>query len=70
MGVALPGRRTARTEMNETAAPPVENVNVELTPDELQLGRAALRLLLSTLGHEEADELHEVRALLERLPPA
>ncbi|HSG87162.1 MAG TPA: hypothetical protein VLA23_12565 [Candidatus Limnocylindrales bacterium] len=56
--------------MNETAAPPVENVNVELTPDELQLVRAALRLLLSTLGHEEADELHEVRALLERLPPA
>ena len=70
MGVAPPGCRTARTEMNETVAPPVETVNVELTADELELVRAALRLLLSTLGHEEAEELHEVRTLIERLPPA
>jgi Arc/MetJ-type ribon-helix-helix transcriptional regulator len=56
--------------MNETVAPPLETVNVDLTRDELELVRAALRLLLSTLGHEEAEELHEVRALIERLPSA
>jgi len=56
--------------MNETVAPPVETVVIELTPDELALVRAALRLLLSTLGHEEAEELHEVRTLIERLSPA
>lgn len=54
----------------ETEAPPVETTTIELTPDELALVRAALRLLLSTLGHEEADELHEVRELIERLPRA
>jgi hypothetical protein len=56
--------------MNEIAAPDVQTVALELTPDDLELVRAALKLLLSTLGHEEADELHEVRALLDRLPQA
>jgi len=56
--------------MNEIAAPDVEMVALELTPEELGLVRAALKLLLSTLGHEEADELREVRALLDRLPKA
>lgn len=40
---------------------------VELTADELELVRTALRLLRSALGREEADELGEVRALLARL---
>lgn len=56
--------------MNEIAAPDVETVALELTPEDLALVRAALKLLLSTLGHEEADELHEVRELLDRLPKA
>jgi hypothetical protein len=54
--------------MNEMIAPPAETVTIDLDRGELDLIRAALRLLLSTLGHEEAEELHEVRALLERLP--
>jgi hypothetical protein len=42
-------------------------VTIELRTDELELVRTALTLLLSTLGHEEAEELEEVRALLLRL---
>ena len=42
-------------------------IRLELSADELELVKTALRLLLSTLGHEEADELHEVRALIRRL---
>jgi hypothetical protein len=41
---------------------------VELDASEVALLRTALRLLLSTLGREEADELEEVQALLARLP--
>lgn len=44
-------------------------LSVELTHDELELVRAALNLLKSTLGREEADELEEVQALLAKLPP-
>jgi hypothetical protein len=40
---------------------------IEFTDNEFQLVLTALRLLLSTLGHEEADELEQVRALLTRL---
>jgi len=43
---------------------------VELTPSELALLRTALEMLEDTLGHEEADELGEVQALLRRLPEA
>jgi hypothetical protein len=42
-------------------------ITLELSADELELVRTALKLLLSTLGHEEAEELEEVRALLGRL---
>jgi len=42
-------------------------VRLDLSPNEFELVRTALRLLLSTLGHEEAEELQEVRALLQRL---
>ena len=49
--------------MDDATAP----LTLELTLNELQLARTALRLLLSSLGREEADELEEVRALLERI---
>ena len=42
-------------------------VTLELSRDELELVRTALKLLLSTLGRDEAEELEEVRALLGRL---
>jgi hypothetical protein len=43
---------------------------LELTPNELRLVRTALQMLEDTLGHEEADELEEVQAVLARLPEA
>jgi hypothetical protein len=43
---------------------------VELSPAELSLVRTALEMLEDTLGHEEAEELAEVQALLRRLPEA
>ena len=42
-------------------------VRLDFSANEFQLVKVALRLLLSTLGHEEAEELQEVRALLQRL---
>jgi hypothetical protein len=45
-----------------------ESYPVELRPSEVALLRTALRLLLSTLGREEADEMVEVKELLARLP--
>lgn len=42
-------------------------VRLDLSTGEFELVREALRLLLSTLGREEAEELEEVRALLARL---
>jgi hypothetical protein len=41
-----------------------------LTPPEIETIRMALQMLVDTLGHEEADELAEVQALLRRLPHA
>lgn len=41
--------------------------HLDVTPSELELVRTALRLLESTLGREEADELEEVQALLARM---
>jgi hypothetical protein len=40
---------------------------VELTPKELELVTTALKLLHGILGHEEAEELAEVTALLEKI---
>lgn len=54
--------------MAEITAPP-ETV-LRLTPDEVELMRAALRLLRSTLSRDEADELNEVKALLAKLEQA
>jgi len=52
--------------MNE----PVTTTRLDLTPSETQLLRTALKLLESTLGHDEAEELDEVQALLAKLPSA
>jgi hypothetical protein len=54
--------------MTEVVAPP--DAVVCLTPDELLLVRAALRLLRATLGRDEAEELEEVKALLAKLETA
>lgn len=45
----------------------VETRRVELTVDELELVRTALRLLLATLGKDEAAEIREIEAILEKL---
>jgi hypothetical protein len=56
------------TDTPATAATTQPAIQLDLAPDELELVRTALRLLLSTLSREEADEMDEVRALLARLP--
>ena len=40
---------------------------IELTEDELRLLHAALHSYLDDFGHEEADVLREVKALIEKL---
>ncbi len=51
-----------------TMSDPTHDVaTLHLTPDERALVIAALKLLRSTLGHEEAAELAEVQALLQRV---
>ena len=50
-----------------TEAPAPSDMLVRLSPSEVELVRTALRLLRNTLGRDEADELAEVMALLERL---
>jgi hypothetical protein len=42
---------------------------IELTDDELRLVRAALHSYLEDFGHEEADVLRAVKAVLAKLPP-
>lgn len=41
---------------------------IELTDEELQLVHAALKSYLDDFGHEEADLLREIKALLAKLP--
>jgi hypothetical protein len=41
---------------------------IELSTSEVALIRTALQMLEDTLGHEEAEELAEVQAILHRLP--
>ena len=41
---------------------------IELTDDDLQLVRAALRSYLDDFGHDEADVLRRLKDLLARLP--
>jgi hypothetical protein len=48
---------------------PAETI-LRLSPPEVELLRAALRMLRNVLGREEADELAAVKALLDRLEAA
>jgi hypothetical protein len=57
-----PGTATEGVAMDD-----VTTIRLELTPDELSLVKTAVRLLLDTLGHEEADELERTRALLLKI---
>jgi len=41
---------------------------IELTEDELRLVHAALHAYLDDFGHEEADVLRAVKALIAKLP--
>jgi hypothetical protein len=41
---------------------------IELTEDELRILHAALHSYLDDFGHEEADVLREVKALIAKLP--
>jgi hypothetical protein len=41
---------------------------IELTPAELRLVHAALKSYLDDFGHDEADVLREIKALLAKLP--
>jgi hypothetical protein len=43
---------------------------IELTDDELRLVRAALHSYLDDFGHEEADVLRRIKALIAKLPDA
>lgn len=57
--------------MNEpsgTVAVSPRPITLEITAAEAELLRTALKLLKTILGHEEADELRAVDALLTRLP--
>jgi hypothetical protein len=60
------GGRTARDRTTGRQAG--ASRSIDFTASELDLVRTALRLLESTLGHEEADELEDVQSLLARLP--
>ncbi len=42
---------------------------IELTDEELRLLHAALHSYLDDFGHEEADVLRQIKALLANLPP-
>ena len=42
---------------------------IELTDEELRLVRAALTSYLEDFGHEEADILRAIKAVLAKLPP-
>ena len=43
---------------------------IELTDEELRLLQAALHSYLDDFGHEEADVLRKIKALIAKLPPA
>jgi hypothetical protein len=43
---------------------------IELTDEELRLLQAALHSYLDDFGHEEADVLRQIKALIAKLPPA
>lgn len=43
---------------------------IELTDDELRIVHAALHAYLDDFGHEEADVLRAIKALIAKLPAA
>ncbi len=43
---------------------------IELTEEELRLLQAALHSYLDDFGHDEADVLRQIKALIAKLPPA
>jgi len=43
-------------------------ITIELTSAELQLAKNALRSFLSDFGHDEADTIKAIRALMAKLP--
>jgi hypothetical protein len=43
---------------------------IELSDEEIRLLHAALHSYLDDFGHEEADILRSVKALIAKLPPA
>jgi hypothetical protein len=43
-----------------------DEVSIHLSREELELIRTALKLLLATLGREEADEIADIHTLLAR----
>jgi hypothetical protein len=42
---------------------------IELSDDELRLVQSALRAFLEDFGHNEADVLRRIKALIAKLPP-
>jgi hypothetical protein len=42
---------------------------IELSDDELRLVQSALRAFLEDFGHDEADVLRRIKALIAKLPP-
>ena len=44
--------------------------SIELTDEELRIVRAALTSYLDDFGHEEADLLRAIKALIAKLPPS
>ena len=43
---------------------------IELTDEELRMLQAALHSYLDDFGHDEADVLRQIKALIAKLPPA
>jgi hypothetical protein len=41
---------------------------IELTPEELRVVHAALKAYLDDFGHDEADLLRQIKAILAKLP--
>jgi hypothetical protein len=42
---------------------------LQVTDEEVRLIRSALTSMLDDFGHDEADLLHAIKALIQKLPP-
>jgi hypothetical protein len=54
-------------DRTEEVKPAARTIDLRLDVNELALLRTGLQILEDTFGHEEAEELEEVQALLARL---